>query len=80
MVLSQKLILLFTLFCFAISCNDKAVEQQTTSPKKSTIPSSERKENVLPFEKPKVIEPTDKERKKKKSKQRDTLKPIVVIP
>lgn len=80
MLLPQKLTLLFTLFCLLISCISKTEEQQKAYPKNITIPSSERKENVLPSQKPKVIVPTKKETKKKKLKQRDTLKPIVVIP
>jgi len=83
MQLPQKLRILFMLYCLLISCQNKTTEQNT-SPYKSNTPSFERTKSTRPDSKQDPSKPskkpTESEIKKKKIKQRDTLKPILVIP
>lgn len=79
MVLHHKFLLVIALFIIATSCVEKNNKQQNISPEKTNTPSTEHKKN----NKPRVLKPTKKPSEKEtepRTKQRDTLKPIAVIP
>lgn len=84
MTFTRNHLLLVLLFCVLISCADAIGEQRNSAPEKKTTPTNfhrNMKEDLPNEETPEaIVPPSENKIKKQKTRSKDTLKPISVIP